>query len=206
MRAASRDVSLAVGAALGDHRLDLLVLARMQRLEREVLELPLDRVDAEPVRERRVDLERLLRLLHLLLLAEVLDLAQVVQPVRELDQDHAHVLGHRDDQLAVVLRLGLLAALELDARQLRDALDELRDLVAELGADVLEVDRPCPRRRRGGARPRSSRRRAAARRRSSRRPTGGGRTPRPSGAAAPRARAAAKGKARAIRSRSTSGL
>ena len=103
-------VRLAVGAALGDHRLDLLVLARMQRLEREILELPLERVDAEPVRERRVDLERLLRRLHLLLLAEVLDRAHVVQAVRELDQDHARVLGHRHDHLAVVLGLGLLAA------------------------------------------------------------------------------------------------
>ena len=46
---------------------------------------------------------------------------------------------HRDDHLAVVLGLGLLAALELDPRQLRDALDELRDLVAELGADLLEL-------------------------------------------------------------------
>ena len=131
---------LAVGAALGDHLLDLLVLARVQRLEREVLELPLERVDAEAVRERRVDLERLPRLLHLLLLAEVLDRAQVVEPVGELDQDHAHVLGHRHDQLAVVLGLRVLAALELDARQLRDALDERRDLVAELGADVLDLD------------------------------------------------------------------
>ena len=43
------------------------------------------------------------------------------------------VLRHRHDHLAVVLGLGLLAALELDPRQLRDALDELRDLVAELG-------------------------------------------------------------------------
>ena len=49
----------------------------MQRLEREVLELPLERVDAEPVRKRRVDLERLPRLLDLLLLAEVLDRADV---------------------------------------------------------------------------------------------------------------------------------
>ena len=135
-----RDVSFAIGAALGHHRLDLLVLARMQRLEREVLELPLECVDAEPVRERCVDLERLLRLLHLLLLAEVLDLAQVVETVGELDQDHAHVFRHRDDQLAVVLGLGLLAALELHAGQLRDALDELRDLVAELGAHVVELD------------------------------------------------------------------
>ena len=131
------DVLLAVGAPLGDHRLDLGVLARMQRLEREVLELPLQRVDAEAVRERCVDLERLARLLHLLLLAEVLDRAQVVEPVGELDQDHADVLRHRDDQLPVVLGLGVLAALELDPGQLRDALDEVGDLVAELVLDLL---------------------------------------------------------------------
>ena len=63
------DVLLPLGAALVDHRLDLGVLARVERLEGEVLELPLDRVDAEAVRERRVDLERLARLLELLLLA-----------------------------------------------------------------------------------------------------------------------------------------
>ena len=131
---------LAVGAPLGDHRLDLVVLARVQRLEGEVLELPLERVDAEPVRERRVHLERLARLLHLLLAAQVLDRAQVVQPVGELDQDDADVLRHRDDHLAVVLGLGVLAALEVDAGQLRDAVDELRDLVAELGAQLLELD------------------------------------------------------------------
>ena len=132
-------VLVAVGAALADHRLDLLVLARVQRREREVLELPLELVDAEPVGERRVDLERLLRLLDLLLLAQVLDRAHVVQAVGELDQDHPHVLGHRHDHLPVVLGLGLLAALELDPRQLGDALDELRDLVAELVAHLLDV-------------------------------------------------------------------
>jgi len=129
----------AIGSPLGDHLLDLLVLARMQRLEREVLELPLQRVDTEAMRERRVDLERLACLLELLLLAEILDRAQVVQAVRQLDQDDAQVLGHRDDQLPVVLRLGVLAALELDAGQLRDALDEIRDLVAELRAHLLDV-------------------------------------------------------------------
>ena len=129
------DLRLAIGAPIGDHRLDLGVLARVEDLEREVLELPLDRVDAEPVRERRVDLERLLRLLHLLLLAEVLDRPHVVEAVGELDQDDAHVLGHRDDHLAVVLGLRLLAAREADARQLGDALDEVRDLRAELGAN-----------------------------------------------------------------------
>ena len=51
------DVLLALGAALVDHRLDLGVLGRVEGLEGEVLELPLDRVDAEAMRERRVDLE-----------------------------------------------------------------------------------------------------------------------------------------------------
>ena len=138
--AAFVDLRLAVGAPVGDHRLDLRVLAGMEDLEREVLELPLERVDAEPVRERRVDLERLLRLLHLLLLAQVLDRAQVVEPVGELDQDDADVLRHRDDHLPVVLRLGLLAALEGRPGQLGDALDELRDLGAELGAELVELD------------------------------------------------------------------
>ena len=62
-----------------------------------------------------------------------------MEAVGELDQDDADVLRHRDDHLPVVLGLGLLAALEADPRQLRDALDELRDLGAELGAELLEI-------------------------------------------------------------------
>ncbi len=134
------DMFVAVGAALADHRLDLRVLARVEGLEREVLELPLHRVDAEPVGEWRVDLERLPRLLDLFLLPEVLDRPEVVQPVGELDDDDPVVLGHREHHLPVVLGLRLLAALEVDAGQLRDAVDEPGDLVAELGADVVERD------------------------------------------------------------------
>ena len=111
----------------------------MQDPERQVLELPLDLVDAEPMRQRRVHLDRLLGLLHLLLLAEILDRAHVVEPVCELDQDHADVLRHRDDHLAVVLGLGLLATLEADPGQLRDALDELRDVGAELREHLVEL-------------------------------------------------------------------
>ena len=63
------------------------------------------------MRQRRVDLERLR---HLLLPAEVLDRAEVVEPVGKLDRDDADVLRHRHDHLAVVLRLSVLAALEVD--------------------------------------------------------------------------------------------
>ena len=104
----------------------------MQGREREVLELPLDRVDAEPMGERREDLERLLRLLVLLGLGHRLDRAHVVQPVGELDQDDPDVRGHRDDHLAVVLGLRLVVRLERDPGQLRDAVDEPGDLLAEL--------------------------------------------------------------------------
>ena len=104
----------------------------MERGEGEVLQLPLDRVDAEPVRERREDLERLLGRLLLLLLRHRVERAHVVEAVGELDEHDADVVRHRDDHLAVVLGLLLVAALEGDPGQLRDAVDERGDLLAEL--------------------------------------------------------------------------
>ena len=47
--------------------LEHLVAIRIERLEAQVLELELDRVHAEPVRDRRVDVERLARDAPLLL-------------------------------------------------------------------------------------------------------------------------------------------
>ena len=128
-------VVLAVGAPLGDPLLDLLVLARVQRGERQVLELPLEVVDTEAVRERRVHLERLLGLLDLLLLAQVAERVHVVQAVAELDQDDPDVGGHRDDHLAVVLGLLLLLGVEVHLGELGDAVDEHGDLLAELVLD-----------------------------------------------------------------------
>ena len=122
-----------------DHGLDLGVPARMERLECSVLELPLDRMDTQAVRQRGVDLERLARLGSLLLLGQRLDRAHVVQAVGELDQHDAHVLRHRHDHLAIVLGLGLLAAREVDLGELCDALDQQRDLVAELLTHLVQL-------------------------------------------------------------------
>jgi hypothetical protein len=44
----------------------------------------------------------------------VLERPHVVQAVRELDQDHADVLGHGEDHLAEVLGLLFLRGLEGD--------------------------------------------------------------------------------------------
>ena len=136
--AAGVDVVLALLALLVDQALDLLVLARVQRGEGEVLELPLDRVDAEAVRDRRVDLQGLLGLVDLLLLGHRADRAHVVQAIGELDEDDPDVRGHRDHHLAVVLGLRLVAAGEGDAGELGDAVDERGDLVAEALADLVE--------------------------------------------------------------------
>ena len=133
------DVVLALDPLLADELLDLLVLARMEHLEGEVLELPLDRVDSQAMRERRVDLERLARLAELLLLRHRPERPHVVEAVGELDQDDPHVRGHRDHHLPVVLGLALVPALERDAGQLRHPVDEMGDRLAEALLDLLEA-------------------------------------------------------------------
>ncbi len=55
-----------------------------------------------------------------------------MQPVGKLDQQDPDVPGHRDDHLADVLGLGKLARLELELVELREAVDDLRDILAEL--------------------------------------------------------------------------
>ena len=52
-------VLLALRAGLGHHAGDLLVLVGLQVEEREVLQLPLDGVDAKAVGDGGVDLQRL---------------------------------------------------------------------------------------------------------------------------------------------------
>ena len=65
-----RQVLVAGRRALGDQPDDLVVHLRVQGRERQVLELPLDRVHTEPVRQRGVDLQRLAGDPLLLLLAQ----------------------------------------------------------------------------------------------------------------------------------------
>jgi hypothetical protein len=55
-----------------------------------------------------------------------------VEAVRELDQDDADILRDREEQLAIVLDLPLLARLEGDVADLRDAVDDPGDLASEL--------------------------------------------------------------------------
>ena len=131
------EVLLAGRGALGDEAHDLVVDLRVERREGEVLELPLDGVHAEAVREGRVDLERLVGLALGRLGADVAPGARVVQPVGELDDEDPDVAGHRDDHLAHGLGLRGLAVGDLV--ELGDAVDEHRDLVAEVAPQLVEA-------------------------------------------------------------------
>ena len=113
---------------------------RVEVAEGDVLELLLDRADAKPVRQRRIDLHRLERLVAALLLGHDLDRAHVVQPVGQLDDDDAHVLRHGEQHLAHILRLLLLAGGEADLAQLGHALHEQRHARAEPLLDLLGRD------------------------------------------------------------------
>ena len=133
--AADELLLVALGTA---HRgLDDTVAARIQRAEAEILELGLDRVHAEPVRDRRVDVERLARNRAALRERHGAQRAHVVRAVGELDHDHADVAHHREQHLAEALGLRLLAALELDLVELADAVDELGHFLAEPPVDLL---------------------------------------------------------------------
>jgi hypothetical protein len=130
-------VALAPATRPLDAPRDLLVDVGVQHAEGPLLQLLLHPVDPEPVGQRGVDVERLARDALARVLTHVLERTHVVQAVGELDQDDADVLRHREQHLSEVLRLVLLAALELDLAELREARDQRLDLLAELLLELL---------------------------------------------------------------------
>ena len=118
----------------------VLVGAGIERFETQVLELALDARDPQAVGERRVDLAGLGGDALHLLGAQELDGAHVVDAIGELDEDHPEVARHRQQHLAEVLGLRGLAAVEVQAGELGDSLDQSRHLAAEVLLDLLQGD------------------------------------------------------------------
>ncbi len=115
---------------------DLLVALRVEVLQRQILQLPLGLLHAEAVGDGGVDLHRLKGLGALLLRRLIGHGAHVVQTVGDLDEDDADVLGHRHEHLAQILHLLLFLGRVLHARQLGDALHDVRDGRAEAVGNV----------------------------------------------------------------------
>ena len=133
-------VLLALGARLGNHAADLLVLVGLEVVEGKVLKLPLHRVDAQAVRDGGVDFERLARLEDAAVLLERRECAHVVQAVGKLNHDDADIFAHGDEHLADGGRLLVRQAFHLDARNLGDAVNERSHVLVELGCHVLVGD------------------------------------------------------------------
>ena len=152
-----RQVLVSLGVAARHHLLDLGVLLRVERGERKVLELPLEVLDAEPVSQRRVDVEGLLsgaRCFHSGMTAMVL---MLWSRSASLIDENPPVARHRDEHLSDRGRLLGLFGVELQPVQLGDAVDDRRHLGAEALLDLLErepgvLDRVVE--DRGGHRPR----------------------------------------------------
>ncbi len=140
------------------HLLDLGVALRVQRGEREVLQLPAHLLHPEAVCQRRVDVEGLLGGAALLPLGHDGERAHVVQPVGQLDQQDAPVVGHGDEHLADGRRLLRLLGVELQAVEFGHPVDDPGHTLPEGLLNGLERQARCPPRRRGGGRrPRSAR-------------------------------------------------
>ena len=133
----------------GDLGAQVVVLVREQILEAQVGELGLVLPHAQPMRERREDLERLARDRGALVHRHVLERAHVVQTIGELHHDHAPVIGHGDEHaphiLHLLLRLGRgLERIDLAAdhlwqlRNLGLAFDDLAHRRAEKPLELVE--------------------------------------------------------------------
>ena len=128
---------LALLAALVDGCLHLLEAHGVDIAKGQVLELAAHLAHAQAVRQRSVDVQRLLCDGLLPLHAKVLQGAHVVQAVGQLDEHDAHIAHHRQQHLAHVFGLAVFAVRELDLVDLGDAFDDVRHLLAEESGDVV---------------------------------------------------------------------
>ncbi|MNJ46079.1 hypothetical protein D3C77_412000 [compost metagenome] len=113
----------------------------VQVLERQLLQLGGDGVDADRPAQRGVDFQRLAADALALLGLHIVKGAHVVQAVRQLDQQHPHVARNGEDEFAQVLGLARMLGLKLQSRQLGHAFDQDGDLLAEHGGDVVAGSR-----------------------------------------------------------------
>ncbi len=84
-----------------------------------------------------VDIQRFLGDLDAALLGQVVQRPHVVKPIRELDEDDADVIHHRQQHLPEILGLPFLAGRKGNRADLRHTLDDVGDFLAEQLLDPL---------------------------------------------------------------------
>ena len=129
------DDFLAVAADALDFLLDDAVAHRVERGEAEFLEFEADPVDAETLRDRRVDIEGFTCYTAALDRGEGAERAHVVQAIGELDEDDTDIVRHRHEHFLKIRRLLFGVRFEFDLREFAQTVDDRCDLVAKLRTD-----------------------------------------------------------------------
>ena len=132
---------LALLAARLDGVLHLVVGDGIDILEGQVFQLAANLAHAEAVGDGRVDVQGLARDLLLAVFGQILQRAHVVQAVGQLDEHHADVIHHGQHHLAHVFGLRLFRRGEVNFADLGDAFDDVGDLLAEFGLDLVHGHR-----------------------------------------------------------------
>ena len=106
-------------------------------LKRQILKLLLDGSDTEPVRYRRINFQRFNRFVPLLLRGHRINSAHIVKAVCKLYNYYAYILTHRNEHFPEAFRLLLLLGGEIQSAYFGNAVNQQRNLVAELALYVI---------------------------------------------------------------------
>ena len=132
------DVFLALGALHADLDNQVLISLRVEIAQAQILKLLLDFIYAKTMRQRRVNVERLLCDSLLALRRLRFQGAHVVRSVRQFDEHNADILAHRQNHLADGFGLLLHAGGKIQPFQFGHAVDEQRNLLPEFLLDDLD--------------------------------------------------------------------
>ena len=119
---------------------DTVVSVRIEIFEGQILQLLLQGIHAEAVRQRGIDIQRFAGDGDLPVRRLVAESPHIVQPVCQLDQHDADIPRHGEDHLAQGFSLGFLPVRKVQFVQLGDAVHQVSDFFAEFGADGIECD------------------------------------------------------------------
>ncbi len=117
---------------------EIVIDLRLHVAERQILQLPFNRINAQAMRQGRVNLQRFARNALLLMHGHILHGAHIMQSVRQLDQHHANVARHRQKHLAIIFDLAVLLGNIFYFTQLRNAVDQIGDHRAEALLDIVQ--------------------------------------------------------------------
>ncbi len=131
------DEALAIGAPRLQLFGECLIGFGLELAQGQIFQLPLEVADAEPACQRRVHVEARARHVPALLGTQIADLAHAHQVLGQLDEHHAHVFDHGQEQILDPLQLFLVFARRcrcmpvfVDGVHLRQAIHQARNFAA----------------------------------------------------------------------------